>query len=154
MGLNILIAEDDYKISDFYSKILPKAGHKVTLTKNGIECLQEYVQKLKNTKNKEPPYDVVVIDFAMPKLSGIGLATKIQKFCPTQRMIFVTAYESDLLRESPQCIANIEVVKKPFQLHTFLGILGGKHADTVKQKQQEPPFKKWDRYSELFTPPS
>ena len=47
MQLNILLAEDNEFTEKQYKLVLEKKGHKVTLTKDGYECLELYNDEAK-----------------------------------------------------------------------------------------------------------
>lgn len=120
MKLNILIAEDNDFTALQYNRILEKCGHKVTVTKNGEECIQLYQNEKKNSENKmlgESPFDVVVLDQSMPKKTGREVANEILKTTPSQRIIFASAYavggENEITNEFKE---NVEFLQKPFSL--------------------------------------
>ena len=46
MALNILVAEDNKFTAMQYKMALEKEGHKVTLAKDGSECVEKYVSEL------------------------------------------------------------------------------------------------------------
>jgi CheY-like chemotaxis protein len=72
--LNVLIAEDNQFTATQYDRILRKYGHNVTVTKDGLECLQKYHERLKKTEFESldsTPFDVVVLDQSMPKKAAL-----------------------------------------------------------------------------------
>jgi len=128
MVLNILIAEDNEFTASQYSRILDKYGHKVVITKDGKECLKKYTDETKRSEFKtlgESPFDIVVLDQAMPKMTGREVADKILKTNPNQRIIFASAYalcgENDASDEFKE---NVEFLQKPFSLTKFVKQIG------------------------------
>ncbi|MBI5698070.1 MAG: response regulator, partial [Thaumarchaeota archaeon] len=80
MSLNILVAEDNVFTATQYTKALEKNGHKVTITKDGEECLKEYERALESAEFDsldKNPFDVGLLDNNMPKKSGVEVAKEI-----------------------------------------------------------------------------
>ena len=93
MDLNILIAEDNDFTSKQYKMALEKKGHKVTLTKDGEECFDIYNDEVKYyelfKKQKNSPFDIVLLDQNMPRRTGTETAKDILKLRRNQRKIIL-----------------------------------------------------------------
>lgn len=124
MPLNILVAEDNVFTATQYTKALQKNGHKVTLAKDGEECLQLYekeVSKSEFDSIEKNPFDVVLLDNNMPKKSGVEVAKEILDKKPNQRIIFASAYDLNSLLKTPGKMADsIEILEKPFSLNSMV----------------------------------
>ena len=124
MSLNILVAEDNTFTATQYTKALGKNGHKVTVTKDGIECLQEYEKALKGSEFDsldKNPFDVVLLDNNMPKKSGVEVAKEILDLRPRQRIIFASAYNINSLMKTPGNVpSSVEILEKPFSLNAMV----------------------------------
>jgi len=121
--LNILVAEDNQFTATQYERILKKYGHNVTITRDGVECLEEY--RKQSTKSEfdsldQNPFDVVVLDQSMPKKSGSEVATQILSAKPTQKIIFASAYALTGSEENRKLEDSVEYLQKPFSLNTFV----------------------------------
>lgn len=114
--MKILIAEDDIQTSNVFRKLLDNKGN-VVITSNGIDCLKKYKESLGNTD--ENPYDLVLVDFAMPKLDGIHVIEEIKRIRPSQKIILVTAYTREIISKIPSKL-KISFLQKPFTLNTLL----------------------------------
>lgn len=66
----ILIVEDDFFIRDIYSRIFSISGFEVQLGVDGADGLD----KVKS----QQPFDIILLDVMMPKMSGIELLTAIR----------------------------------------------------------------------------
>jgi CheY-like chemotaxis protein len=105
--MRILVAEDEEDIKTIYYMSLVERGHKVILTSDGEECLMVYRQKLQehqehhhNEKTSSLSYfDVVILDYKMPKKDGLQAAKEILDINPEQRIIFASAYVRETLVE-------------------------------------------------------
>ncbi|HXW02064.1 MAG TPA: response regulator [Candidatus Nitrosotenuis sp.] len=124
MPLNILVAEDNVFTATQYTKALEKNGHKVTIAKDGEECLQLYDGELAKSEFdslEKNPFDVVLLDNNMPKKSGVEVAKEILDKRPNQRIIFASAYDINSLLKAPGSIPEtVEVLEKPFSLNTMI----------------------------------
>ena len=123
----ILIADDESDILASYKEALERANHKVTTTKDGRKCLEAYYQEYKKLQSETgdlngiSPFDVVVLDYKMPKKNGLEAAKEILSLNPSQRIIFASAYVNDTIVDSIKVLGKIiEVIKKPFPLSEFV----------------------------------
>ncbi len=119
-SVRVLIAEDEPGIAQTYRIALESKGHAVTLTDNGEDCLTEYRQAAAKSDRETPdrlPFDVVILDYRMPKKDGLGVAKEIFSINPSQRIIFASAYLKDVLLESLSGLGQVvELLHKPFDL--------------------------------------
>lgn len=119
-SIRVLIAEDEPAIALTYRIALESKGHAVTLTNNGEECLMLYRQVSAASNDIKPerlPFDVVILDYRMPKKDGLDVAKEILSSNPNQRIIFASAYLKDALLESLSSLGQVvELLHKPFDL--------------------------------------
>jgi predicted transcriptional regulator/CheY-like chemotaxis protein len=119
-SIRVLIAEDEPGIAQTYRIALESKGHVVTLTDNGEDCLAEYRKTAAKSDRKTPdrlPFDVVILDYRMPKKDGLAVAKEIFAINPSQRIIFASAYLKDVLLESLSSLGHVvELLHKPFDL--------------------------------------
>lgn len=84
-NLKILIAEDDFLVSEMIEGELVGAGYEVIgKASNGQKALDL-------TQSLQP--DLVLMDIRMPELNGIEASRQIMEICPTP-IIILTAYEN------------------------------------------------------------
>lgn len=132
--MKILVAEDEPTISRQYKLALQEKGHHVTVTGDGAECVQVYQNAMKDMavshgKAKGPskdrtPFDVVILDYRMPRKDGLQTAKEILQLEPGQRIIFASAYVVDTLREAARELHQIvELLQKPFGLDYLVEIV-------------------------------
>ena len=122
MQFNILIAEDNEYTAKQYKTALEKKGHRVTITKDGVECIDLYNDEAKYSelfkKDPHPPFDVVLLDQNMPRKSGIEVAKDIFKLRRNQRIIFLSAYGQAILQNVTGLKEDtIQIIQKPFSLN-------------------------------------
>src|SRR3970282_2562019 len=89
LPISILIAEDEEDIAEQYRMGFEDRGHKVKVTHNGVECINEYRRARQSLGEKEPLiYDVIIIDHNMPLKDGAMLAEEIRELNPEQHIVF------------------------------------------------------------------
>ncbi len=111
--MNILVADDEKVQVETIGRGLKNKGHHVIPALNGDEALK----KLNEAKGK---IDMVITDYAMPGMNGLGLLKKIRSTHPFLPVIMMTAYgEKELVIDAlkNQCDSFIE---KPFTLDQLL----------------------------------
>ena len=105
-----------------YEAVLEARGHRVTATSDGQQCVEVYSEAMKS--NYARPFDLVILDYRMPRLDGLGAAREILNLCSEQRIIFASAYVAETLRESARDLHQIvELLQKPFGLDYLVEIV-------------------------------
>lgn len=77
----ILLAEDEEKIRELLEQVLVHENYDVTTAENGEQALELFYQE---------NFDLVVLDWMMPKLNGLEVAKQIKQELPT-KIIMLTA---------------------------------------------------------------
>lgn len=109
--MNILIAEDEIGISNFLKQGLEEENFQVTVVNNGEKALE---LALKNN------FDLLLLDWVMPKLSGIEVCKSFRKINKYTPILFLTA--KDTVQETIEGLksgAN-DYIKKPFSFDELL----------------------------------
>lgn len=131
--MKVLVAEDEPDLLIQYKTILEDNNHSVVVAKDGEIGLSLYAQeldKLSSHENpdEEIPFDVVILDYQMPKKNGLEVAKEILIMCPKQRIIFASAYVQETLVDSITSLKQIvELLQKPFTLQAMI--------DTIEDKE-------------------
>ncbi len=81
----VLVADDEFLISDVIQEILAESGYTV------VGEAQDGRQAIELTQSLRP--DVVVMDIKMPEMDGLEAARQIQEQCPTP-IVLLTAHET------------------------------------------------------------
>jgi CheY-like chemotaxis protein len=148
--MKILTAEDDASIAEAYKDALETRNHEIIVTGNGEECLRKYQIETQHMQELSPltgehkqrshrydartkrkitaPFDVVILDYKMPKKDGLQVAKEIFEINPTQRVIFASAFVQDTLVDSVKYLKRVvELMQKPIGLQQLI--------DTVEDKE-------------------
>jgi CheY-like chemotaxis protein len=143
--MKILIAEDNSDIALVYRVALQNRNHHVVITDNGEDCLTIYREELKNVisrmggLDKQHVFDVVILDYKMPRMNGIEVAKEIIRINPKQRIIIVSAYVRETFFRSVKDLGqHVELVQKPFNIDTLIDKIESKrYRYEVKGLNQE-----------------
>lgn len=77
----LLLAEDEEKIRQLLEQVLVHENYDVVTAKDGEQALELFYQE---------NFDLVILDWMMPKISGLEVAKEIKKELPT-KIIMLTA---------------------------------------------------------------
>ena len=102
----VLLAEDERIIRDLVERALVRRGYRVLTAGDGQEALQ--VARL-----HEGRIDLLVSDVVMPRIGGPELARALRKRDPAVRVLLMSGYSADALREG-HGVPDSEFVPKPF----------------------------------------
>ena len=96
--MKILIADDFAGTLDIYTLVLARAGHEVVAAHDGKEAWGAF----RTAVHARAPFDLMLLDVAMPMMDGLECAEKIRAFeveqgmTPT-RLIFLSAHMEQVL---------------------------------------------------------
>jgi DNA-binding response OmpR family regulator len=133
--MKILIAEDEADLLSQYKDILEQNNHQVLTTSDGEECLLSYrkeyekwFQNKNDDSSPDAPFDVLILDYQMPKKNGLDVAKEIISIVPKQRIIFASGFVENTLQDSIKTLKKIvELMQKPFALQALV--------DTIEDKE-------------------
>ena len=142
MVRNVLIAEDNKLTAMQYKKFLEANWYTVTLFNDGIRCLEKFNSELRYRKVvlkvKTAPYDYVLLDHDMPKMSGAEVSKKIHRQCPEQKIIFLSAYGQSILNSNESSKDGyLQIIQKPFSLDFLLNKIEPKSFSSIKRTNHE-----------------
>jgi PAS domain S-box-containing protein len=134
--IRVLIAEDDYLITEEIKKILGELGYLLVATAfNGVEAVEL-------TENLKP--DVVLMDLEMPKMNGLEASAKIQEICPTP-IVVLTAYDSKEMIEKAADLGIGAFLNKPpdsREIERAIIIAMARFDDLIKLKKSNDELRK------------
>ena len=114
MPKKVLIVDDEEDILWGLSEELSRHNLEVDTANNGSEALE----KIKNKK-----YNFLITDIRMPGLSGSELLLEAQKIQPDLKVIVMTAYGSEEVKEDVLSKGAISYLEKPFDFEQLLDIV-------------------------------
>ncbi|MEH6606340.1 MAG: response regulator [Pseudomonadales bacterium] len=134
-GLHALVVDDNATSREILDNYLRSFTFDVSLAVNGDEALAEL-------ENATKPYDLVVLDWMMPGMSGLELATKIKTMAdlPKQpRLVLVSAFHGVELTEKPGAEHIDAFLAKPVSpshlYDSIMHVFGQEVASTMRSRR-------------------
>jgi PAS domain S-box-containing protein len=126
----VLLAEDEPHVRTVVRESLEALGYHVVDAPDGMEALNLFTQN-------PGQFDVLVSDIVMPEMSGIQLASAIQRRNPSFPVILISGYasETELAKRSPN--PNQRFVQKPFTPSSLARVLR-ELLDQSDREQKDP----------------
>jgi two-component system chemotaxis response regulator CheY len=112
MGVKILIVEDSKLTREAIKSVTALRDYKIVDEAiDGEDAIRKY-------KRHKP--DIVLMDLALPMMSGIDAIRAIIDYDPNAKIIAVSALYSNEKKTAAMDAGAIEYVVKPFELHELL----------------------------------
>jgi CheY-like chemotaxis protein len=102
--LRILYVEDNALVRELTCELLAREGRQLTAVATAEEALLEYQRQ---------PFDILITDVSLPKMSGLDLARSILSNRPATTIIFASGYSLGLSLDGLG--PNVHAVTKPFK---------------------------------------
>ncbi len=103
----LLIVEDEDMVRAVAERALTRQGYVVETARDGEEALELFAEGKR--------YDMIVSDVVMPNLDGPGMARKLRAQYGDMRILFMSGYAEEQLRESIN-LDNVWFLAKPFSV--------------------------------------
>ncbi|MCL7987880.1 response regulator transcription factor [Sphingobacterium sp. lm-10] len=123
--MQILLVEDDTRISSFLIKGLEEVGYSVTLSKNAEEVLDHYI---------EMSWDLMIVDVMLPKMDGIQLVQSLRYKKIMVPVLMLSALQTVNDKVSALDSGADDYMTKPFH---FAELLSRIHALTRRQQSPQ-----------------
>ncbi len=114
--LKFLIVDDEEDIRDVLSELVHRLGHTATAATDGLEALAAI---------QEERFDVMLLDIAMPRMSGLGVARWLHDnpdVAPDMWTIVLSAY-AEQSRAPLRELGVHTVVDKPMRLQQLRDLI-------------------------------
>ncbi|WP_244276453.1 response regulator [Methylobacterium indicum] len=103
----VLVVDDDSAVRDITTTRLGEAGYAIREAGSGLAAIQAL--------EADPAVDLAVLDFAMPGMNGVEVATVIRSRWPAIQILFVTGYADHTALSQVDVGGDDRVVQKPFR---------------------------------------
>jgi DNA-binding response OmpR family regulator len=107
-----LVVDDDSGARSLMAKILVRRGYRVRETDSGVGALMVAA---------ETRLDFVALDLKLPHLSGLAALRIWHATQLSARVVIVSGYFSEEIREEVSALGTATMIDKPFKLETFAG---------------------------------
>jgi len=113
-NLNVLIVDDDKRMTRTLADILRHAEYLVMEAASAMEALE---------KVKAHPFDCVLTDIRMPEMDGVELHRELRKIQPGLPVVLMTAYAADAVTSQGLNDGVVGILDKPLDINNLLGFL-------------------------------
>jgi DNA-binding response OmpR family regulator len=104
---NLLITDDDAALRESLGEAFSRRGFKVTLAEDGEHGLDIA---------RRGQIHLVLVDYQMPRLSGLQMLAGIRELCPELPCILMSAAMDEALRAEAEKVQVYRVLSKPLRL--------------------------------------
>ncbi len=108
----VLVVEDDPMVRRLARRILERYGYKTMAAESGQEAMELY---------STSPFDLLLTDMVMPKVSGAELAQTLRSRNPALKVVYMSGYVGTVLSQHPMLEDKATFVQKPFTAPALLG---------------------------------
>ena len=105
----ILIVEDEDSVRSFSARALRTTGYEVFEADSGEQALEVL-------DDEEDRIDLMISDVVMPEMDGPALLTKVRERLPDLKVIFVSGYAEESVRQDIADDQSVEFLPKPYTL--------------------------------------
>jgi CheY-like chemotaxis protein len=113
----VLIVDDDEAIREllqiFFEDTWPSC--RIVKARNGYEALAEMEHK---------PFDLAVVDFQMPGMNGLELATVARQIAPAMKLMLISGSRPQTISQAINQGIFDDYLDKPFTLEEFVAKIG------------------------------
>jgi CheY-like chemotaxis protein len=116
----ILIMDDEALVRLMLSRMLESLGHRVTVTSDGAEAIEAYLQ----ARSKGAPFDTVIVDLTVP--AGVGGRSVLETLLCVDskvKVIVSSGYSADATMANTKDHGFAGVIPKPFSLKQLQSVL-------------------------------
>lgn len=104
----VLLADDQEMVRNLGRDILERYGYRVLVASDGQEALDIFRQRAQDI-------DLVVLDYAMPRLSGLDTMRLLRELNRTVPILFSSGYYSDQAIQAIEQEQGVGFVAKPYR---------------------------------------
>jgi two-component system, cell cycle sensor histidine kinase and response regulator CckA len=104
---SVLVVEDDPAVRSLTRRVLQDRGYSVLEAGDGAEALRL-------AREYDGPIDLLVTDIVMPEMSGRKLAESVRSLHPAAKVLFMSGFTEQDVRQQGLLDPNAPFVEKPF----------------------------------------
>jgi CheY-like chemotaxis protein len=113
MRQQLLVVDDEDEVRAFLVHALEGSGYAVSAAPDGTSALQLF---------RERDFDLIVIDFALPGMTGAELGERIREHKPSQKLLLISGYAGTAALQ--RAAGDVPVVAKPIALKDLVAAVG------------------------------
>jgi two-component system, cell cycle sensor histidine kinase and response regulator CckA len=87
----VLVVDDEESVRKFVERVLREGGYRTAIAGDGTEALE--------VASKLGPFEILVTDVMMPRMSGDELARRLRQTDPGLKILYLTGFSDRLFKE-------------------------------------------------------
>jgi GAF domain-containing protein/ActR/RegA family two-component response regulator len=123
VALRCLVVDDEPEVGAMLGDVLETGGHRVVVLTDGAEAVARF---------RAEPFDLVLTDLAMPRVSGWQVAQAVKEIAPAVPVVLVTGFGVELSAEERRAHGVDLVVVKPLKIDDVLDVV----AQAIRRRAQ------------------
>lgn len=90
-SLRVLVIDDDQRVQEALKAMLEHLGHQPIVVNDGYEGIEAFKRSLEDGM----PFDLVITDLGMPKISGAEVTERVKELSPNTPVLVVTGWGAE-----------------------------------------------------------
>ena len=110
----VLIVDDNRDLGELTSEMLVERGFRVNIAFDGESAL---------ARIKQEPYDLMILDYRLPGISGLTVLEKTRQIRPNLKTIMISAFADDSTRARARESGAYVFLDKPFNIDGLVKVV-------------------------------
>ena len=110
----VLVVDDNRDLGELASEILKERGFRVNIAFDGVSAL---------AKIKQESYDLMILDYRLPGISGLTVLEKTQQIRPNLKTIMISAFGDASTRARAEELGAYAFLDKPFNIDGLVKVV-------------------------------
>ena len=111
-NIGVLVVDDEDPVRRFVERVLREAGYTTAVAADGAEAIQVAATL--------DPFDLVVTDVMMPRMSGDELARRLRASRPSLKVLYFTGFSDRLFKDKGTLWEDEAFLDKPCSVNGLL----------------------------------
>ena len=107
--IHVLIVDDEPKVALTLAASLEGLGSEFA-----IDTAYDFAEAFSKVQHTQ--YELLIVDYEMPGLNGLDLARAVRRVTPETRIVLMTAYGTQALRDTSRLLGLVGYLDKPFTI--------------------------------------
>ncbi len=110
----VLVVDDNRDLGMLTSEMLVERGFRVNIAFDGVSAL---------AKIKQERYDLMILDYRLPGISGLTVLEKTHQIRPNLKTIMISAFGNDSTRARAKELGAYAFLDKPFDIDGLVKVV-------------------------------
>ncbi len=111
---SVLVVDDNKDLGMLTSEMLVERGFRVNISFDGESAL---------ARVKKQPYDLMLLDYKLPGITGITVLEKSHQIRPNLKIIMISAFGSESTRIRAKKLGAYAFIDKPFDIDGLVKVV-------------------------------